>query len=102
MDHKMVEEAIGIMNENYKPHMISRLEKEEHSTHYTVTLNDHELELLSKLVSGRIGECHNEWYDTTHDDYKTAWDMAYQLSLTEGREMRLQKLYKKLSSAKVI
>jgi len=94
---QLIEDAITIMNADYLPTILKRLDKEERCGTVTITVNTFELEILKKLVSDRIGELHREWYDTVHDEtYTDTWDMAYSLAQTEGHERQVQKLYGKL------
>jgi hypothetical protein len=93
----LVSDAIEIMNADFLPNILKRLDKEEQCGTATITINVVELDILRRLVSDRIGELHREWYNTTHDDsYDDMWQLAYSLAQTESHERQVQKLYAKL------
>ena len=103
MNTNLVFESIALLNSNYLPHILSRLDKEEKCGTVTVNVNVFELDILKKLVSDRLGELHQEWYDTTHDEtYTDKRELAYSLAQTEAHDRQVGKLLDKLNKVKEV
>ena len=103
MNTNLVFESIAMLNSNYLPHILSRLDKEDKCGTATITVNVFELDILKKLVSDRLGELHQEWYDTTHDEtYTDKRELAYSLAQTEAHDRQVGKLLDKLNKVKEV
>ena len=92
--------AIDRMNKIYLPTIRKRLDHEDRCGSVTLTVNPTELRILKVLVTDRLHELRNDWYNTTHDkSYTDITELAYSLSLTEVSQRQIGKLLTKLDKA---